>query len=423
MNRNELRDRLIYDLGLLKRADGWLTAGRPHRDPNKLLQEGVPIENQEPTFNWLFGRDSLITSLMLLPFGCGPAIAKATLKALANLQGKKFNWKSEEQPGKIIHENRDTEYLRSQIPQWEFPYYGSIDATPLFIVLASEYVMRTQDWAFIEDIWQNILAAARWIQHYGDIDGDYFIENYPLNPHGIPNQVWKDCTPFSGQFTYPKAAIVEIQGYAYLAWRRMQWFAAQRGLAVWKEYAENAEYLRANFEREFWLEKSGFYALALDKDKRPIDTVTSNQGQLLLSGILAHGTRRQAVVERLCQGDMWTPFGIRTMSEKETDFDPYKYHQGSIWLHDNWMIWWGMRRYPQFHATAEKLRQNLIETALMLGDAPELHACVQGKLATTDHVSGWGYKPANHIQAWAGAAVLHLLGEEMSAKEKEEVWI
>lgn len=425
ISTKKLQDLLISDLLLLKQPDGWLTAGRPHRETRKLLDPTLWIDDQDPTFDWLFGRDSIITALMLLPFGNGPKIVKATLRALAHVQGKTHNWKSEEQPGKIPHEIRETQLLQSKIPYWKFSYYGTIDATPLFIVLASEYVQQTEDWDFIKEIWGNLVSAADWMKNWGDIDGDYFIENERQNPNGINNQVWKDFSPFSpsGPFSYTKSAIVEIQGYAYLAWVRMKWMAAYQDLPLWKEYWDNARVMRLNFENYFWMEDEKFYALALDEEKNQIKTITSSQGHLLFSDILPHEDRREAVVKRLYKSDMWTPYGIRTMSSKEKGFNPYWYHQGSIWFHDNWMIWWGLNRYPEFQKEADELRANLIKTACMLGEAPELHACDHGILKTIDHVSGRGYKPANHVQAWSGAAILNLLTHEMDPEERREIII
>ena len=423
ISETKLRDLLVSDLRILKQPEGWLTAGRPYKDANMLLEPDRWLDDQESTFYWLFGRDSLIAALMLLPFGNGPEIARATLRALANAQGKNHNWKSEEQPGKIPHEVRETQLLRSQTPSWEFPYYGSMDATPLFVILASEYVQKTDDWDFIKEIWENLAAAADWMKYWGDIDGDYFIENRPLNPQGIRNQAWKDSTPFCGQLEYPESAIVEIQGYAYLAWQRMQWMAAVQELATWKEYWDNARVMQINFEHFFWMEKDKFYALALDKNKKQIQTVTSNQGHLLFSGILLHGDRRRALVDRLLKPDVWTPYGIYTMSSEEKSFGPYRYHQGAIWPHDNWLIWWGLNRYPEFHKEADTLRANLIKTAQALGGAPELYACEDNKLKTMDHVNGHGYKRANHVQAWSAAAILNLLGQEMNEEELGEIII
>ena len=421
LSKGKLLAGLVQDMRLLKQPEGWLTAGRPYRDSSP-LQPNLWIEDREPTFDWLFGRDSLIAALALLPVGNGQEIAKATLKALADLQGKHHNWKSEEQPGKIIHEARFTEYLKADIPYWEFPYYGSVDATPLFIILACEYVLCTGDWEFIESIWDNLTAAAYWMKEWGDTDGDYFIEYQKLNPRGITNQVWKDHTPFCSVPKYPVAA-VEVQGYAYLAWRRMQRMAAYLGAKEWKEYHRNAEALCRNFGELFWIPKRKFFALALDTDKTPIEVVASNQGHLLFTGIVTDTEKRRALVDRLMQQDLWTPYGIRTLSDKEPCFNPYLYHLGSIWLHDNWLIWWGLSRYPEFKREADTLKQIMIRTAQLLGEAPELHACENGELKTTDHVTGWGTKPANHVQAWSGAAIINLLTDDLSESKRAEIVI
>ena len=204
MDKTQLLAKMINDLESLKHPTyGYLFAGGKD-------------------FRWLFGRDSIITSLMLLNarIGNAPEIARNTLKILASLQGKRHNWKSEEQPGKILHEHREFEWQVSQIPFWEFPYYGTVDATPLFIILAHKYAAATDDWDFVEEIWPNLEAAAAWMKYYGDTDGDYFIECKSLNPRGIRNQCWKDHTPFCFEPEYP-VNFVEVQGYAYLAYKFM----------------------------------------------------------------------------------------------------------------------------------------------------------------------------------------------------------
>lgn len=418
----ELLEKLIKDLKSLKQPEGWLSAGKPHREIDKPLQPDIWAEDQEPTFDWLFGRDSLITSIMLLNIGNGWEIAKATLLALAKLQGKHHNWKSEEQPGRIIHEARHNELLKSQIPQWKFPYYGSIDATPLFIILASEYARKTNDWNFIKKLWGNLTAASKWMKEWGDIDGDYFIECQKINPYGIDNQVWKDHTPFCGVPLYP-VDLVEIQGYAYLAYQRMAEMSANLNLKEWKSYYKDALCLKQNFDSLFWLAKEKFYALALDGNKKAITTVASNQGHLLFTGIIADAEKRKLLVRRLKEPDILTPYGIRTLSEKEPCFNPYLYHLGSIWIHDNWLMWWGLNRYPEFKAEAEELKAILIKTACLLGEAPELHACEENELKTTDNVFGWGMKPANHVQAWSAAAIVNLLTRDLSAEKCAKIII
>jgi len=420
LSQKNLLARLIADLRLLKQPAGWFTAGKYNRY-DSLLQPNRWPDDHEPTFNWLFGRDSIITALMLLPFGNGPEIAKATLEALIALQGKHHNWKSEEQPGRIIHEARHTEALKADIPYWEFPYYGSIDATPLFIILASEYALQSNDWEFVNKNWNALTSAARWMKEWGDLDGDYFIECQKLNPYGITNQVWKDHTPFCGVPEYP-VAVVEIQGYAYLAWRRMQRMAAHLDLREWREYHNNAEALKHNFHALFWLPETNSFALALDAHKQPIETVASNQGHILFTGLVG-GVRARALVDRLDESDMWTPYGIRTLSDKEPCFNPYLYHLGSIWFHDNWMIWWGLNRYPEFKKEADKLRHTLVRTAQMLGEAPELYACENDKLRTTEHVFGWGTKPANHVQAWSAAAIVNLLTVDWHSAARSKIVI
>lgn len=400
LDKTELLARVIDDLKSLKHPEnGYFFAGGKD-------------------FHWLFGRDSIWTALMLLGVTLnGPQIAKDTLQVLARLQGKRHNWQSEEQPGKILHENRVTEVLKSELPFWRFPYYGSLDATPLFIILAHAYARHTNDWDFIKEIWPSLEAAAWWMRYYGDRDGDYFIECEALNPRGITNQTWKDHTPFCSVPLYP-VCFVEVQGYAYRAYVCMGQMSARVELGNWQAYLASAEALRYNFNAQFWDEEQGGFALALDGNKERIMSATSSQGHLLFTGIIQNEERYKKVVTRLMQPDLWTPYGIRTLSSKAPCYNPYRYHLGSIWFFDNWVIWHGLRGAPR-----KRLKKIMIKTARMLEGAPELHACECRQLKTTDHVTGWGTKPANHVQAWSAAAILHLLCENLSEDSRRGIEI
>lgn len=415
MDRKKLLCKAVNDLWLLKHPLGsYLFAGGED-------------------YKWLFGRDSLITALMLLPAAQnGAEIAKNTLITLANLQGKYHNWRSEEQPGKILHEHRDLERQKQKIPFWEFPYYGSLDATPLFIILAGEYARKTSCWNFIKEIWPNLEAAINWIKYYGDIDGDYFIECEPLNPRGIKNQCWKDHTPFCGEPAYP-VCFVEIQGYAYLAYLYMSEMAARLN-ADWRQYYRGAEALKFNFNRQFWNEELGTFALALDANKKQVHVAASNTGHLFFTGIIDSPEKMTSTALRLCQPDLWTPYGIRTLSDQESCFNPYLYHLGSIWLMDNWFIYHGWKnityahpfareRAFDFRDKARELKEIMLNTACLLGETPELHACENNELKTCYNLAGWGTKSSNHVQAWSAAAILNLLAEDLSEEERKKILI
>ncbi|MBI1888933.1 MAG: hypothetical protein HYS15_03340 [Candidatus Spechtbacteria bacterium] len=415
MDKKQLLEKVIGDLKSLKHPLGsYLFAGGED-------------------YRWLFGRDSLITALMLLPAAQnGPEIARSTIRTLAKLQGKHHNWRSEEQPGKILHEHRDSEWQKQKIPFWEFPYYGSLDATPLFIILAGEYVRKTNRWDFIKEIWPNLEAAANWMKYYGDMDGDYFIECEQLNPRGIRNQCWKDHTPFCHKPEYP-VCFVEIQGYAYLAYLYMSEMAAYFN-KDWQGYYRNAERLKFNFNQKFWNEERGAFALALDANKEQVHTAASNTGHLFFTGIIDNPEKMRGIAERLCKPDLWTPYGIRTLSDKEPCFNPYLYHLGSIWLMDNWFTYYGLKnatythpfareRKFDFREKAKELKKNMLDTACLLGEAPELHACDNGELTTCYGLEGWGTKSANHVQAWSAAAILNLLVEDLSEEERKKILI
>ncbi|MFF2754743.1 glycogen debranching N-terminal domain-containing protein [Psychrobacillus sp. NPDC058041] len=298
-----------------------------------------------PWFGVPFGRDSLIAALQMLPFY--PEVAKGTLLTLAAKQGKKVDPFRDEQPGKIMHEIRFGELAETgQIPF--SPYFGTVDATPLFLVLLTEYVKWTGDFEIVKQLKESIDAALNWIDQYGDRDGDGFVEYYQEASKGIANQGWKDSSDSivhrNGDYAEAPIALSEVQGYVY---------HAKMGLASIYDKLGNddtalnlrteAERLRERFEQAFWMDDKQFYAIALDKEKEQVGTITSNPGHVLFSSMLRKD-RARAVVETLVSDKMFSGFGIRTMGEGESGYNPMSYHDGSIWPHDNSMVLLGMSK-------------------------------------------------------------------------------
>lgn len=384
MDVPDIRERLLNDVNRLRAPEGYLRAG-------------------EPRYATLFGRDSLVAAWQTLSID--PSIAAATLRVLADLQGRRANPKSEEEPGKILHEHRFDDESRSELPDWEFPYYGSIDSTPLFLIVADQYAHRTGDESIIGELWDRIDSAHRWMIEHGDMDGDGFLEYARKNPKGLFHQGWKDGSADHLRIA-PPVAMVEVQGYAVAAHQAFARLARQQGA---EEPANRAEALatriRGALDREFWMEDLQFFALALDGDKRPRRAITSNPGHLLLTGAVA-ADRVDPLVNRLFEQDLWTPYGIRTHSSAEPDFDPYGYHTGTVWPHDNWFIYRGLRRHGR-HREAERIRKAMLRVWSELGRIPELYAVVKGALA--DLSQSGSLTPANPLQAWSSAGLLDMM--------------
>lgn len=298
-----------------------------------------------------FGRDSLIAALQLLPVQ--PEVAKGTIRTMAHYQGEKVDPWRDEEPGKIMHELRNGELANTnQVPF--NPYYGSIDSTPLFLVLIGEYVKWTDDYELLQSMLPHIRRALQWIDEYGvrEEEGS-FVAYAQQAEKGIPNQGWKDsgnsivCR--DGRFAKAPISLVEVQGYVYQAKRvlaeLLNHLKEESGAIDWKAWAaqlhEEAAALQHAFEREFWIESDQFYALALEEDGRRVETVTSNPGHVLMSGIISQD-RAQHVVSKLLSPTMFSGYGIRTMAEGEMAFNPMSYHNGSIWPHDNSICLLGM---------------------------------------------------------------------------------
>ncbi|RWZ52387.1 amylo-alpha-1,6-glucosidase [Halobacillus fulvus] len=317
-----------------------------------------------PWFGVPFGRDSLIAALQVLPFH--PEIAKGTLKTMAHYQGtKKDAWRDEE-PGKIMHEIRYGELANTnQVPFT--PYYGTIDATPLFLMLLTEYVNWSKDIDLFNELLPNVEAALTWIDQYGDRDGDGFVEYHQEASKGIANQGWKDSADSvvhrNGEYAKSPIALAEVQGYVYQAKTGVaDLYEAIGRSAEASRLRVQAEELKSRFNKDFWMEDKGFYAIALDEKKDQVGTITSNPGHVLYSGILDE-ERAKCVMDTLVSSTMFSGYGIRTMGEGEAGYNPISYHDGSIWPHDNSMILLGMG-LMKGEEHAEKVIQGLVDASL-----------------------------------------------------------
>ncbi|MDI6883389.1 MAG: amylo-alpha-1,6-glucosidase [Patescibacteria group bacterium] len=390
---SEIKKQLLKEIKSLKDRKGFLKAGLPK-------------------FDRLFGRDSLISAWQLLDWN--PGIAKATLEILSQLQGKVINGEKEEEPGKILHE---TDLEKGWHPEgyFPFPYYGSVDSTPLYLIVFSFYFKKTRDRRFLKSHWENILMALNWMTEYGDKDKDCFLEYQRKNPKGLFHQAWKDgfedCLKIE-----PPVAVVEVQGYQYLALKEISDLAEiRKDFDLAKKLRERAEILKNEFNKKFWMEPldlssslSGlkasyekYFALALNGKKKQRRAITSNPGHLLFTGII-EDNKIDFVVKRLFQSDLWTPFGIRTHSTKEPDFNPKSYHLGSVWPHDNWIIAQGLKKLG-YQKEYQEIKNAILSAYKKLGFLPEFYGVLDGKITLEME------KNICYPQAWSSAALFNFL--------------
>jgi len=361
-----------------------------------------------PWFMTMFGRDSLITSFQALPFV--PGMAGATLQTLAVLQGLADDAFRDEEPGKILHELRFGEMTAFE-ERPHSPYYGAADATPLFLVLLEEYERWTGDTALARSLEPNVRAAVAWIDHYGDRDGDGYVEYERRNTAtGLENQCWKDSWDSiafrDGTLAPTPRATCELQGYVYDAKRRVARLAREvYGDPTWAGKLEaEAEALKQRFNRDFWLSDRQFFALALDGSKRQVDSLTSNIGHLLWSGI-ADDDKAASCVKHLMSDALFSGWGVRTMGSEEGSYNPIGYHVGTVWPHDTAIVAWGMRRYG-YRKEAAVLAAGMLEAAELFHERlPEAFA---GYPRGDTHYPV-EYPTACSPQAWATGAPLLMI--------------
>ncbi|HWF03467.1 MAG TPA: glycogen debranching N-terminal domain-containing protein, partial [Candidatus Angelobacter sp.] len=356
-----------------------------------------------PWFATMFGRDSIIAAYQSLMLN--PQLAVETLRVLAMHQGKEKNDWRDEEPGKILHEYREGEMTRAgEMPFG--PYYGSVDATPLWLILLSETFNWTADEQLVKDMLPHAYRALEWIDLHGDLDGDGFVEYQRRSHKGLANQGWKDSWDAimhsDGEVAKTPIALCEVQGYVYEAKFRMASLLRSFGDTktadrLKKEAAEMAK----RFEKAFWMPKLGFYAMALDRDKRQTQVISSNPGQLLFTRMLPQ-ERARTITQRFMRDDMFSGWGWRTMSRDERVFNPLSYHRGSVWPHDNSLIAHGMSLY-EFREPANQLFSALFQAALKFRDyrLPELFCGIERR----EHDDPVQYPVSCSPQAWASGTV------------------
>jgi glycogen debranching enzyme len=388
---NQLLDRSLRDLRALYTQTGG----------GNVLAAGIPW------YVTVFGRDALIASHQLLMVN--PRPAREALELLAAHQGTEVNDWRDEQPGKILHEVRQGELAGAGVVP-HTPYFGSVDSTPWFVLLYAQHLRWTGDLAFAEHLLPAVESALTWIDRYGDLDGDGFVEYLSRSPRGIRNQGWKDShdsmVHADGRIAEPPIALSEVQGYVYLAKTRMADVYRVLGrIEDSHRLQDQADLLKLRFNEAFWMEDEKYFAAALDADKRQIRTVMSNPGHGLYCDIVDE-EKAVALAKRLLAPDMFSGWGIRTMSKAAAAYNPMSYHNGSVWPHDNALIAAGLKRYG-FARSTNRVATALFDAAIQADylRLPELF-CGFTRRTPNRPVS---YPVACSPQAWAAGSPFLML--------------
>lgn len=404
------------------RFNAWLT--RSEADLHMMIEgnpEGPYPYAGVPWFNTVFGRDGILTAMECL--WLAPWMARSVLKYLAETQATEVIPEEEAEPGKILHEMRRGEMAALR----EVPfglYYGSIDATPLFVMLAGAYLERTDDRAFLQSIWPNVLAALDWIDRYGDADQDGFVEYQAKGRKGLVHQGWKDShdsiSHADGSLAEPPIALCEVQAYVFAAKRaaaRLAHEFGQQDLA--RNLVKESEELQQKFESVFWSDDLNTYVLALDGEKRPCRVQASNAGHCLFAEIVSQ-EHAQQLASRLMGDELFCGWGVRTLGSNEVRYNPMSYHNGSVWPHDNAIIARGLARYG-FKKEALAVVDGLFEAGafMELHRLPELFCGFHRRSGSEGPTL---YPVACSPQAWAAGSIYLLLdaclGIAVNAKEK-----
>lgn len=380
----------------------------------RMLYMGQPVDIYYsagvPWYDALFGRDSIISAMQVIPYN--PEVARSTLRVLAKFQGRKADDWRDERPGKILHELRLGEQANlNNIP--DTPYYGSVDSTPLFLILLAEYIDWTGDMSLFNDLHENVDAALKWIYQYGGLEDSGLLAYTRQSPKGLYNQCWKDSrdsmSHSDGSLAAHPIAAAEVQGYAYMAMRRTANLFERAGRHDDAgRLRHDAVNLRWKFDNDFWMKDKKFFAEALDKNGK-CDVISSNPAQALWSEII-EPEKAHMVVDRIFQKDMFSGWGIRTLSSNEKRYNPLGYHNGTIWPHDNSLIAMGLNKYG-FKEELAMLFTCMYEAAgfYPIYRLPELF----GGYQRGEYDVPIKYPVACSPQAWSAGSIPHMLSASL----------